>query len=135
MSLLTEVETVVGDVRYIYDFFELSFLVQRRVEQLDERLYDHGEVFSLVVSTTVDLWRETEKNTLLIVTEVVVRRCITCIFRLAILVIFIASAGKSKRTRTATYQNLFGSLIISDQLCDLIHLVPFLVKTGAEEPV
>lgn len=76
-----------------------------------------------------------KKNTLLIVTEVVVRRCITCIFRLAILVIFFASAGKSKRTRIATYQNLFGSLIISDQLCDLIHLVPFLVKTGAEEPV
>jgi len=60
MSLLTEMETVVGDVRYVYDLFELPLLVQRCVEQFDERLDDHGEVFFFIVSTTVDLWKITK---------------------------------------------------------------------------
>jgi len=60
MSLLTEMETIVGDVRYVYDFFELPLLIQRRVEQFDERLDDHGEVFFFVVSTTVDLRKITK---------------------------------------------------------------------------
>jgi len=51
-------ETVVRDVRYVDDFFELPFLVQRRVEQLDERLDDHREIFFLVVPAAVDLRRE-----------------------------------------------------------------------------
>lgn len=48
-------ETIVRDVRYVYDFFELPFLVQRRVEEFDERLDDHGEIFFFIVPTAVDL--------------------------------------------------------------------------------
>lgn len=55
MSLLAEMETIVGDERYVYDFFELSLLVQRRIEQFDEWLDDYGKVFFFVVSTTVNL--------------------------------------------------------------------------------
>lgn len=55
-------ETVVRDVRYVYDFFVLSFLVQGRVEQLDERLDDHGEVVFFVVPAAIDLKTKKEKN-------------------------------------------------------------------------
>jgi hypothetical protein len=58
VSLLAEMETIVGDERYVYDFFELSLLVQRRIEQFDERLDNYGEVFFFVVSTTVDLQKK-----------------------------------------------------------------------------
>lgn len=55
-------KTVVGDVRYIYDFLELSSLVQRCVEQFDKWLNDYGEIFFLVVSTTIDLHIENKRN-------------------------------------------------------------------------
>lgn len=55
-------ETIIGDKRYVYDFFELSLLIQRRIEQFDEGLDDYGEVFFFVVSTTVDLKKKKNED-------------------------------------------------------------------------
>lgn len=55
MSLLTEVEAVVSDVRDVYDLVVTAAPLQGGVEQLDKRLNHHCEVFLLVVSSTVDL--------------------------------------------------------------------------------
>lgn len=61
MAFLTEMETVVSDVRNVYDFFILFFFVQGCIKQLDEWLDDYSEIFFFVVSTTVNLWKQLEK--------------------------------------------------------------------------
>lgn len=55
MSLLAEMETIVRDVGYVYDFFVLFLLVQRCVEQFDKRLNDDSEVFFFIIPTTINL--------------------------------------------------------------------------------
>lgn len=66
MSFLTEMETVISDVRNVYDLIELSFFVQGCIKQLDEWLDDYGKVFFFVVSTTVNLQNEKKKLVLIL---------------------------------------------------------------------
>lgn len=71
-------ETVVRDVRYVYDLFELPFLVQGRVEHLDERLDDHREIVFFIVPTAVDLMygknRKLKKQKSIFETKKIIKR-------------------------------------------------------------